>query len=86
MNVKELFEAIQTTDQKLEDLYTMSEEAACFRHNTNSKEEAIEILTEYLEDLYHEYDKPEFEEEVEVDEGVDPAFNSIAEFYRMRAC
>lgn len=75
---------IEELENELEDLCTMSEEDACFRHNTDSKEEAIEILTKYLEDLYHEYDMPEFEEEVEVDDGVDPAFDSLEEFYRMR--
>jgi hypothetical protein len=85
MNANELFEAIQTTEQELEDLYTMSEEAACFRHNTDSKEEAISILTEYHEDLYHEYDKPEFEEEVEC-EWIDSELHALEEFYRMRVC
>ncbi len=86
MNVKELFEAIQTTEQDLEDLYTMSEDDACSHLNTNTKEEAIEIIREHLASLYDEYNKPEFEEEVEVDEGVDPAFNSLEEFYRLRVC
>lgn len=84
MGIKELIEAIKTAEQELDDLYTMSEEAACFHLNTDSKEEAIEILSEHLARLYDEYDKPEFKEEVEVDEGVDPAFDSLAEFYRMR--
>lgn len=84
MDVKKLIEAIKTAEQELDDLYTMSEEAACFHLNTDSKEEAIEILSEHLASLYDEYDKPEFKEEVEVDEGVDLSFNSLAEYYRMR--
>lgn len=85
MDVKKLIEAIKTAEQELDDLYTMSEEAACFHLNTDSKEEAIEILSEHLASLYDEYDKPEFEEEVEC-EWIDSELHALEEFYRMRVC
>lgn len=65
MDIKQLIEAIKTAEQELNNLYAMSEEDACSRHNTDSKEEAVEILSEHLASLYDEYDKPEFEEDVE---------------------
>ena len=85
MDIKELIEAIKTAEQELDDLYTMSEEDACSRHNTDSKEEAIEILKEHLAGLNDEYNKPEFEEEVEC-EWIDSELHALEEFYRMRVC
>lgn len=82
---EELRKQIEELENELEDLYTMSEEAACFHLNTDSKEEAIEILSEHLARLYDEYDKPEFEEEVEC-EWIDSELHALEEFYRMRVC
>lgn len=35
---------IEEWEDDLADLYTMSEEAACFRFNVDSKDEAIELI------------------------------------------
>lgn len=36
---------------ELDDLYQMSEEAACFRYNTDTKQEAITAVLEWIEGL-----------------------------------
>ena len=75
----------QSLENELADLYSMSEEAACFRYNTDSKSEAINILNEDLEELYNVIEIAEYEEECKVYAGwADPAFRSIGDFYRMR--
>lgn len=70
---------------ELADLYSMSEEAACFRYNVDYKEEAIDILKDELEDLYKVLAEKEAEAEAEAYRGwADPAFRSVADFDRMR--
>lgn len=76
----------QNLENELADLYSMSEEAACFRYNTDSKSEAINILNEELEEVYNVIEIAEYEEECKVYAGwADPAFRSIGDFDRMRA-
>lgn len=76
---------IEEVEMELADLYSMSEEAACFRYNVDYKEEAIDILKDELEDLYKVLAEKEAEAEAEAYRGwADPAFASIAEFDRMR--
>lgn len=74
-------------DNELSDLYTMSEEAACFRYNVDYKEEAIELLKYEIQEAYEalEEAEAEAEEEAKAYAGwVDPAFRTIADFDRMR--
>lgn len=71
-------------ENELADLYAMSEEAACFRFNVDSKDEAIEIITMELQDAYKALENAEWEE-AEVAWGYcDPAFPTMADFNRMR--
>lgn len=82
---EELRTQIEELENELADLYSMSEEAACFRYNVDYKEEAIDILKDELEEAYKALDKAEREEEAEVVWGwCDPAFRTLADFDRMR--
>lgn len=76
---------IEELENELADLYSMSEEAACFRYNVDYKEEAVDFLKDELEEAYKSFEETEREEEVEECDGwPDPAFRSVAEFDRMR--
>lgn len=76
---------IEELESELEDLYTMSEEAACFRYHVDCKEDAINILKGELEEAYKAFDEAEREEEAEGYAGwCDPAFRTMADFDRMR--
>lgn len=75
-------------EAELDDIYTMSEEAACFRYNVDTKNEAIEILQEHINEAYIELDEakeklldPDAEHEIGM---LDPAFRTLGDFYRMR--
>lgn len=79
-------QAFRELEAEIEDVYTMSEEAACFRYNVDSKEEIIRMLKEEEQSLIEQI---EYEEEEEVRKngsyiGIDPAFRSMADFDRMR--
>lgn len=76
-------------EAELDDIYTMSEEAAVFRYNVDTKNEAIEILQERINEAYIELDEakeklldPDAEHEIGM---LDPAFRTLGDFYRMRA-
>ena len=84
MKSEELRTQIEELEGDLADLYTMSEEAACFRFNVDSKDEAIEIITMELKDAYKALDEAEREEEAEEYGWCDPAFRTMGDFYRMR--
>ena len=73
-------------ENELADLHTMSEEAACFRYNVDYKQEAIDFLTDDLNEAYRELEEAEQAEETRgfVGAYVDPAFSSRAEFDAMR--
>ncbi len=76
---------IEELENELEDLYTMSEEAACFRYNVDYKQEAIDMLNEELREAYKALEDAELDEEAEQYRGwADPAFRSVADFDRMR--
>ena len=76
---------IEELENELEDLYTMSEEAACFRYHVDCKEDAIDILKDELEEAYEAFEEAEREEEAEGYDGwLDPAFRTMADFDRMR--
>lgn len=85
MKSEELRTQIEALESELEDLYTMSEEAACFRYNVDYKEEATDILKNELKEAYEALNEAEREEEAEEYVGwCDPAFRTMADFYRMR--
>lgn len=76
---------IEELENELEDLYTMSEEAACFRYHVDFKEDAIDTLKDELEEAYEALENADSEEEAEGYAGwCDPAFRTAADFYRMR--
>lgn len=69
-------------NNELEDVYAMSEEAACFRYNVDSKAEAIDILQAEINSIAEDDDNQESNDH---DRGwCDPAFRTEADFYRMR--
>lgn len=70
------------TEAELQDVYTMSEEAVCFRYNTDTKEEAITAIIEWIEDLIQQIEDAEAKNAPLMT--IDPAFSSMAEFDRMR--
>ena len=68
---------------ELDDLYTMSEEAACFRYNTSSKQSAIDMLNDEITCISAKLaDKSDDNDEYAG--WCDPAFHTMADFYRMR--
>lgn len=69
-------------EAELQDVYTMSEEAVCFRYNTDTKEEAITAIIEWIEDLIQQIEDAEAKNAPLMT--IDPAFSSMAEFDRMR--
>lgn len=76
---------IEELESELEDLYTMSEEAACFRYHVDCKEDALGILKDELKGAYEAFEEAEREEEAEGYDGwLDPAFRTMADFDRMR--
>ena len=75
---------IEEVEMELADLYSMSEEAACFRYNTDTKQEAIDIVNEELTGLYNQMKEIEEAEAEDMRGWADPAFRNVAEFYRMR--
>jgi hypothetical protein len=83
--IEELRAQIEEWEGDLDDLCTMSEEDACSRFNVDTKSEAIELINMELQDAYRSLDEAEREEEAEEYAGwCDPAFRTIADFYRMR--
>jgi hypothetical protein len=64
---------------ELEDIYTMSEEAVCFRYNVCTKQEIITMMLEEIEQL--EYRLDEAEKQVMT---TDPAFRNIKDYHAMR--
>lgn len=85
--MKETRTKIEEVEMELADLYWMSEDAACFRYNTDSKEEAVNILNAELADLYKVLAEKEAEAEAEAEAyrgWADPAFRSVADFDRTR--
>lgn len=75
---------LSEAENELNDIYTMSEEAACFRYLCDTKEEAINILEESIKELSHKIEALEEAEDDEYRGWCDPAFRTEADFYRMR--
>ena len=75
----------QNLENELADLYSMSEEAACFRYNVDEKQEAIDTLDEQLQNTYKAMEEAERDKEAMAYAGwADPAFRTVADFHRMR--
>lgn len=69
-------------NNELEDVYAMSEEAACFRYNVDTKAEAIAILQAEIDSIV---DDDEEDEDDDYYRGwCDPAFRTIGDFNRLR--
>ena len=66
---------------ELEDVYSMSEEAACFRYNVDNKAEAIAILQAEIDSIS---DEDEEDSDDYYRGWCDPAFRTEADFYSMR--
>lgn len=79
--ISTLRDKLRTLEDELDDLYTMSEEAACFRYRVTYKEEAITALNEEIDYTTSQID--ELEAEDAPAQLVDPAFRSIEELNRM---
>ena len=75
---------LSEAENELNDIYSMSEEAACFRYLCDTKEEAINILEEDIKELSHKIAMLEESEDDEYKGWCDPAFRTEAEFYRSR--
>lgn len=68
-------------NNELEDVYSMSEEAVCFRYNVDNKAEAIAILQAEIDSIV---DDEEDEDDDYYRGWLDPAFRTMADFDRMR--
>lgn len=75
---------LSEAENELNDIYSMSEEAVCFRYQCNSKEQAIQLLNECIEELSLKIERLEERRDNEHKGWSDPAFRSEADFYRMR--
>lgn len=73
---------LRELNTELEDVYTMSDEAACFRYNVDCKEAIIAILNDEIESVSAKLD--ELEDNDEYRGWCDPAFRTIGDFNRMR--
>lgn len=75
---------LSEAENELNDIYSMSEEAACFRYLCDTKNEAINILEESIEEITHKIELLEEQNNEEYRSWCDPAFRTEADFYRMR--
>lgn len=64
-DVTALRKELAEVNAELDDLHTMSEEAACFRYNVSSKESAIELVRDWIEWLIGEIEKAEEAQEAQ---------------------
>lgn len=84
--MRELREQAIALENELSDLYAMSEEAACYRYNVWTKQEAIDLLDEELTSIWNKLGEMELAAEVENYKGwIDPAFRTMGDFDRLRA-
>lgn len=79
-------QTLRELEAEIEDVYTMSEEAACFRYNVDNKEEIIQRLKEEEQSLIEqiEYEEEELARKNTPYMTIDPAFLTMADFERMR--
>lgn len=77
---------LKELNAELDDLYTMSEEAACECYEVDSKEEAISIILDEIESTTKGLEYAELEALPALAGWgyLDPAFDSIDDFNRMR--
>lgn len=75
---------LRELETELEDIYSMSEEAACFRYNVNNKEEILLIVNEDIAVISAELDELDDEDESSYKGWLDPAFRTMGDFDRMR--
>lgn len=75
---------LSEAENELNDLYFMSEEAACFRYLCDTKDEAINILNESIKEIARKIEPLEEQNDKEYKNWSDPAFRTEADFYRMR--
>lgn len=75
---------LSEAENELNDIYSMSEEAACFRYLCDTKDEAINILKESIGEITHKIELLEEQNNEEYKHWCDPAFRTEADFYRMR--
>lgn len=81
---------LSEAEAELDDLYSMSEEAACFRYNTNTKEDAITMVREWIEGLIeqveHEQEEKMMEEARITPQPYHFAFATESEFWNFKGC
>ncbi len=75
---------LSEAEAELNDIYSMSEEAACFRYQCDTKDEAIRLLQECIEETSSKISLLEDKNDTECRGWCDPAFRTEADFYRMR--
>lgn len=83
MKRNELKTQIEEVEMELADLYSMSEEAACFRYNVDYKQEAIDMVNDELTELYKK-EKELLKEDVEPSMWVTPGFRDEVEFSKWK--
>lgn len=83
-DINTLKQEVVAIENEIADLYGMSEEDACSRYNTDTKQEAIDILNDELREAYRAIEKFEVLESKEYSTWCDPAFRTEGDFYRMR--
>lgn len=84
--IEKLRRELKELNAELDDLYTMSEEAACECYEVDSKEEAISLILDEIESTTKGLEYAELEALPTLAGWgyLDPAFNSMADFDRMR--
>jgi hypothetical protein len=82
----ELFEL----QSELDDLPALSDEAFEFRYGGVSREHVVQVLNEDIAQLVEQIDRANpllLDPDAEHERGMlDPAFSTIGDFYKMRAC
>ena len=83
MKRNEIKTQIEEVEMELADLYSMSEEAACFRYNVDDKQEAIDVVNEELTELYKK-ERELQEEDEDPSMWVNPGFRDEVEFSKWK--
>lgn len=73
MKLRNLQRQLSELDTELNDVYSMSEEAACFRYNVDCKEDAINLLEDEIDCITAQIEDCECEQG-----GAEPFFGDIA--------
>lgn len=83
MKRNEIKTQIEEVEMELADLYSMSEEAACFRYNVDNKQEAIDLIGDELTELYKK-ERELLKEDEEPSMWVTPGFRDEVEFSKWK--